>query len=107
MSGGEETRKPRTFLESIGQQLAAQKLRAQERLKTCEREEWNFAIVGLECDSDAVNLEGLAILRAVVEPPGEVLLAAALENPVKFGAIGRYSYQIQHELAVSPEICWR
>ncbi len=85
----------------MGQRLAAEKLRAQERLKTYGRDEWNFAIVGLDCDLTTFNLEGLALFRAVVEPPGEIFLAGALENSTAFGAIGRYSSQIKHELAVS------
>jgi hypothetical protein len=95
------TGKPQTFLQSIGQRYAAEKLRAQDRLKTYARNEWNFAIVGLDCDLTVIDLDGLAMLRRVVEPPGEIFLAGALENPTAFGAIGRYSSQIKHELAVS------
>lgn len=91
---------PRTFLQDIGQRFAAQKRRARERLEILGRNEWNFALVGLNCDLKAVELEGLAIFRAVVEPPGEISLAGALEDPTAFGAIGRYSSQIRHELAV-------
>jgi hypothetical protein len=43
----------------------------------------------------------LAKFREVVEPPGEIFLAGALENPTAFGAISRYSSQIRYELAVS------
>jgi hypothetical protein len=93
--------KPKTVLQSIGQRFASEKLRAKERLKTYGRNEWNFAIVGLDCDATVIDLEGLATLRKVVEPPGEIFLAGALENPSAFGAIGRYSSQIKHELAVS------
>jgi hypothetical protein len=99
--------KPQTLLQSIGQRYAAEKLRAQERLKTHGRDGWNFAIVGLDCDLTVIDLEGLATLRKVVEPPGEIFLAGALENPTAFGAIGRYSSQIKHELAVSRNFCWR
>ena len=74
------TDKPLTFLHSIGQRYAPEKLRAQERLKTYGRDEWNFAIVGLDCDLTVIDLEGLATLRKVVEPPGEIFLAGALED---------------------------
>ena len=99
--GVDGTDKPLTFLQSIGQRVPAEKLRAQERLKTYGRDEWNFAIVGLNCDLTTLDLEGLAVFREVVEPPGEIFLAGALENSTAFGAIGRYSSQIKHELAVS------
>jgi hypothetical protein len=99
--GDDVTRKPQTFLQSIGQRYADEKLRAQIRLKTYGRDEWNFAIVGLDCDLNVIELEGLATLRKVVEPPGEIFLAGALENPTAFGAIGRYASQIKYELAVS------
>jgi hypothetical protein len=92
--------KPQTILQSIGQRYAAEKLRAQERLKTYGRHEWNFAIVGLDCDLTIIDLGGRAALRKVIEPPGEIFLAGALENPAAFGAIGRYSSQIKHELVV-------
>jgi hypothetical protein len=75
--------------------------RARERLEVLGRNEWNFAIVGLRPDTPTVSLEGLACLRPVVEPPGEVELARALKEQTSFGAIGRYSYSIGHELAVS------
>ena len=52
--------KPQTLLQSIGQRYAAEKLRAQERLKTYGRHEWNFAIVGLDCDLTIIDLGGLA-----------------------------------------------
>ncbi len=99
--GDDTAGKPQTLLQSIGQRLAAEKLRAQERLTIYGRGEWNFAIVGLDCDLTAIDLEGLATVRKVVEPPTEFFLAGALENPTAFAAIGRYSSQIKHELAVS------
>lgn len=58
--GDDVTGKPHTFLQSIGRRYAAEKLRAQERLKTYGRDEWNFAIVGLDCRLTVIDLEGLA-----------------------------------------------
>lgn len=46
----------------------------------------------------------VAELRRVVEPPGEVELAGALKNQHLFGAIGRYSPGITHELAVDSNV---
>ena len=57
--GEDVTGKPQTLLQSIGQRYAAEKLRAQERLRIYGRDEWNFAIVGLDCDTSIIDLEGL------------------------------------------------
>jgi hypothetical protein len=94
-------KKPKTLLQSVGEHFAERKKRARERLKMYQRNEWNFAIVGLSPDTPNVSLEGLAVFRSVVEPPGEIELAGALEDRASFGAIGRYSQSILHELAVS------
>lgn len=99
--GEDGTGKPLTFLQVAGKQLAAEKLRAQERLKTYGRDEWNFAVVGLDCELTTVSLNGLATFRKVVEPPVELFLADALDDPAALGAIRRYLSQIKYELAVS------
>jgi hypothetical protein len=81
--------------------FAGRRQRAKERLEVLGREEWNFAIVGLSPDTPDVSLEGLAKFPRVVEPPGEIELAGPLEDRRLFGAVGRYSQSIHHELAVS------
>lgn len=50
---------------------------------------------------DHFSFAPLGELRRVLEPPGEIELAAALKDPKLFGAIGRYSHGISHELAVN------
>lgn len=81
----------------------ARRARAAERLATVDGKHWYFAVLGLNCDTEELALAPLAKLQRVSEPPGEVELAAALENKAIFSAIGRYAYQIQHELTVSRE----
>jgi hypothetical protein len=96
-------KKPKTYLQSIGEYLAERGKRAKERLKTYGRDEWNFAMVGLTPDTPDMELEGLAKFRKVIEPPGEIELSRALNksDQTVFGAIGRYSRGINHELAIS------
>lgn len=81
--------------------------RATERLASTEGKYWYFAILGIEFNSEnfGLDLHPLAKIQSVVEPPGEVELAAALHNKLIFSAVGRYSHQIQYELAVSRERC--
>lgn len=93
--------KRKTYLQAAGEYYAARTVRARERLQTLGRDEWNFAIMGLTPDTPNVSLQGLAAFRNVVEPPGEIELAGALEDHSLFGAIGRYSKGFTHELAIS------
>jgi len=63
------------------------------------------AILGLR--SDVIDFrfpEEVAKLQRVVDPPGELELAGALKDRALFGAIGRYSHGITHELAVRTEV---
>lgn len=77
----------------------ARKARARERLADSEGH-WYFAIVGLDLEGNSVGIEPLARFQRVIEPPGEVELAAACKDPTVFGAVGRYSPGIRFELAV-------
>ncbi len=76
-------------------------IRASTRLAQSSGNEWNFAFIGLTCEIERFSFEEIGVFRRVVEPPGEVELAAALSSPHLFGAIGRYSHQISHELAIN------
>lgn len=78
----------------------ARKARARERLGNTSESHWYFAILGLEIESDSLAIEPLARFQRVVEPPGEVELAAACKDRAIFGAVGRYSSGIRFELAV-------
>ena len=93
-------------LAEIGERVGhfeARKMRAAKRLAAIEGRHWYFAILGLACDANELTLAPLAKLQRVTEPPGEIELAAALENKLIFSAIGRYAHQIQYELAVNRE----
>lgn len=105
MSGEDKSGKRKTFLQVVGEQLAAQVRRARERLKTYRRGEWNFAIVGLDCDCDSISHEEEVVtFRKVVEPPDGVLLSSALESPDTLRTIVPYSNQFRHEVAVSQDV---
>ena len=56
----------------------------------------------MRTDVERFPFSRIGELRKVVEPPGEIELASALKNQHLFGAIGRYSHGITHELAVNP-----
>jgi hypothetical protein len=90
-------------IESQVGHFEARRARAVERLSAVEGKHWYFAILGLTCDAEDLDLAPLAKLQRVIEPPNEIELAAALENKLIFSAIGRYAHQIQYELAVSRE----
>ena len=77
----------------------ARKARARERLVDTAAH-WYFAIVGLDLAENSVGIEPLARFQRVVEPPGEVELAAACKDPAAFSAVARYSSGIRFELAV-------
>lgn len=81
----------------------ARKARAQERLASTPKGYWYFAVIGLDLASDSLGMGPLAQFQRVVEPPGEVELAAACKDPTIFGAVGRYSAGIRFELAVRHE----
>ncbi len=78
--------------------------RASERLAQSGGREWNFAILGIHTDIEWFSLAPIGEFRRVLEPPGEIELAAALRDPRMFGAVGRYSHGISHELAMNREI---
>jgi hypothetical protein len=80
------------------------KARAAERLAKNEQKEWCFAIVGIQTDIEKFSFSQIGELRRVIEPPGEIELAAALKESHLFGAIGRYSNGITHELAINKDV---
>jgi hypothetical protein len=78
----------------------SRKNRAAERLAQSTHPEWCFAIVGLETSLESFRFGDSLVFRKVIEPPGEIELAAALRNQHLFGAVGRYSRLITHEIAI-------
>lgn len=91
-------------LETLSGQFEARKLRAKERLSELAQHSvpaWYFALVGLELEQSEVPFAQVARFAQVVDPPGEIELAAAANDPSVFGAIGRYSSGIRAELVVS------
>jgi hypothetical protein len=74
--------------------------RATARLAKVTRRCWYYPILGLETELAEYEFGNHLRLQPVVEPPGEVELAAALKDATLFGAIGRYSHGIRYELSV-------
>lgn len=81
--------------------FADRRRRASDRLKENPHPEWSFALVGITTNVSQFSVDGLAHFRPVIEPPGEIELARALRDAHLFGAIGRYSHLISHELTIS------
>jgi hypothetical protein len=90
-------------LTDLSAHFEGRKVRAAERLSVNPPNgSWYFAILGLNTNIERFAMEGVATLQRVIEPPGEIELAGALENKINFGAIARYSHNIQFELAIHP-----
>jgi hypothetical protein len=88
-------------LKPISDHFERRKTRAKERLAAEAERGWFFGIVGLECEVPTFNFaDQKVLLEEVEEPPGEVELARALVKSELFGAIGRYSHGITHQLRV-------
>nr|WP_227739800.1 HEPN domain-containing protein [Burkholderia cenocepacia] len=77
------------------------KKKAQERLAALEgTPELCFALSGLVLHGGPYEFPGVATLRAVQQPPGEIELAGALKNKGLMSAIARHMPAVTHELAV-------
>lgn len=87
-------------LEDIASHFIQRKARASERLKIASSNEICFALLGLHTNVAEFNLKPLISFRRVIEPPGEMELARAIRESALFGAIGRYSNLVTHELGI-------
>ena len=84
--------------------LEERRRRAADRLASMPPAGWCFALVGVSTEDGApLQIGGIATIRAVTEPPGEVGLATALRDKSIFGAIGRWMPLVQYELALADE----
>jgi hypothetical protein len=88
-------------LENLSAHFAERKCRASVRLAQSVGKHWNFALLGMRTTVERFSFSRIGELRKVIEPPGEIELASVLKNQHLFGAIGRYSHSITHELAVN------
>lgn len=88
-------------LSGLSEHFERRRDRAEQRLSAGAEQVWYFGIVGLEMDTSSFDfVEHSIVLEEVEEPPGEVELARALTQPTLFGAIGRYSSGIRHQLRI-------
>lgn len=88
-------------LSGLSEHFERRRGRAEQRLSTGSEQGWYFGIVGLELDTASFDfVEHSIVLEEVEEPPGEIELARALTQPTLFGAIGRYSSGIRHQLRI-------
>lgn len=90
-----------TELRSLAEHFLDRKTRAKERLSGHVDNQLCFAVLGLRLHADEYQINEFAVLRKVVEPPGEVELASALQDKSLLSAVARYSSSIDYELAVS------
>jgi hypothetical protein len=86
--------------EGITDYFLGRRARAAARLEAVQDRGWHFSLLGLKTNVERFEFAPGVYLQSVVEPPGEVALAGALRDPRLFGAVGRYSSAIQHELVV-------
>jgi hypothetical protein len=88
-------------LKNLAAQFEERKARASERLAHSVGKHWSFALLGMHTSVEHFSFSKIGELRSVIEPPGEIELARALKDQHLFGAIGRYSQGITHELAIN------
>lgn len=104
MASSEKPRRPKDEdlkrIVSWGDVFTQRKNRARARGEHDGQMEWHFGLIGLGTETDTYDFVGLGTLRRVVDPPGEIELARALKQKEIFGAVGRYSHQLTHELSM-------
>lgn len=77
------------------------RLRASERLASLPVGRWHFGILGLDLPSTEMSIGEFATILAVLEPPGAVELAAALNDKSMWNAVARYSSGLRCELVIN------
>ncbi|HET6203336.1 MAG TPA: hypothetical protein VFI25_11100 [Planctomycetota bacterium] len=87
-------------LQNLVDHFEERERRAADRLASDPGGRWHFGLIGLDLAVPGHRIGEVAVLRPVVEPPGEVELAGALQDKGLMSAVGRYSHFIRHELAV-------
>ncbi|MGY2341948.1 hypothetical protein ACW9HW_22225 [Pseudomonas sp. SDO5532_S415] len=65
-----------------------------------DKRELCFALSGLPVERSPYEFSGIAILREVKHPPGEIELAGALSNKALLSAVARHMPAVTHELVV-------
>ncbi|MFP5263084.1 MAG: hypothetical protein ACLGJB_14370 [Blastocatellia bacterium] len=88
-------------IRKLANNFADRKVRAAARLAEIKGRMWYFAVLGLKTNLEHFDFDIIAKLQRVIEPPGEVELAAALREKTIFSVVARYSHSIQYELAVN------
>lgn len=85
---------------------SGRKSRARERLKSDSQAGWYFGIISLQLPVSSYELlPEVATIEEVLEPPEESELLCALKEQHLFGAIGRYTHGIRHQIKmVAPGI---
>lgn len=88
-------------IEGLLKHFQQRKDRAKERMAELEgTSELCFALSGLSVRGGPFEFAGIACLRGVQQPPGEIELAGALRNKALLSAIARHMPAVTHELAV-------
>jgi hypothetical protein len=88
-------------IKDLLQHFEKRKSRAELRLQETRYNEegWYFGLYGFQADFELMELT-VGRIQKIVEPPGEVELASALERSDLFSLIGRYSKGLTYELFI-------
>lgn len=80
------------------------KSRAEARLQEDRYKDdgWYFGLYGFVADFEFVEIE-VGRIQKIVEPPGEVELASALERSDQFSLFGRYTRGLSYELFIKED----
>src|SRR5688572_14956548 len=77
--------------------------RAERELAAHHERAWYFALLGFDADFSTYQLEGLARIQRVDEPPDPMFLQFAADSPQAALVVSRYSRGITYEL-VLPQV---
>ena len=88
-------------IKEILQHFDRRKSRAKSRSQEVRYNEdgWYFGLFGFVANFELMELQ-VGRIQKIIEPPGEVELASALERSDQFSLVGRYSRGLSYELFV-------
>lgn len=88
-------------LRKLADHFEVRKKRSAELAATLPSSQWSFALLGLTSNCERYTFGEIGELRTVELAPGEVELAAALNDKGIFGPVGRYARALKYELGVN------
>lgn len=92
--------KLKELLDIVGH-FNARKLRADAYLSEIKEESWSLGIVGINTNfDDCTIIPGKVFLERIPEPPGEIEIAGAIDQPQYLSAIARHSNLMTHQIVI-------